>query len=399
MTKTANLIFSFCITEIILLSSVLSQAQPTKQTFLWQGQEREYYAYVPTTYDGGSDLLPVMVFLHGFDGGIDAYNNSIDFQQAANQFHWMIILPQALSAHVEVLGMNIPVGSAWNSGIVMTVMGNSFTPNSDVDDTGFLLALVDSLETVYSLDSDSLFFTGFSMGAFMTYRMAIEHADRINGVAAASGLIPLCFANSTPSQHLNVLHIHGTEDNMIRPDGTASPIPGMGEMTLGLSVDSTIAYWRRVNQCNLAAVANTYADTEDDGMLFTLYTYGSNIDSTRVALLSVEGGKHKWYEEGHDVQYLTVIHDFFTNSHSYSFTGIDEHSCRHRLIIYPNPADNTITVESPHNTRLFIHNACGRIMAIMPLSAGHNVLNVSELPAGFYLLHTANNQTYPLIIH
>ncbi|MCR4965639.1 MAG: T9SS type A sorting domain-containing protein [Bacteroidales bacterium] len=398
MARIANLTLSFCITASILLCSVFSQAQPTKQTFLWQGQEREYYAYVPATYNNDSDILPVMVFLHGFDGGIDSYNNSIDFQQAADQFHWLILLPQALSAHAQVLGMNIPVGSAWNSGIVMTVMGNSFTPNSNVDDAGFLLALVDSLGLAYSLDPDSLFFTGFSMGAFMTHRMAIEHADRINGVAAASGLIPLCFADSTPSSHINVLHIHGTEDNMIHLDGTASPIPGMGQMTLGLSVDSTIAYWRRVNQCNLAAIANTYADTEDDGMLFTLYTYGSNADDTRVALLSMEGGKHKWYEEGYDVQYLTAIHDFFTGSQSYSFTGINDYFQRNQLTFYPNPARDTIIVESPCKTQLFIYNANGRIISSKPLVEGCNVIDVSLCPAGVYLLSTAVGQSATLIV-
>jgi len=375
-----------------------AQAQPTKQTFHWQNEDREYYTFVPDSYDDGADTLPVMVFLHGFDGGIDTYIADIDFQQAADRFHWMIVLPEALSASIEFMGMSVPAGKAWNSGIVMTVMGSSFSPNNDVDDAGFLLALVDSLGISYRLHPDSLFFAGFSMGAFMAHRMAIEHGDRINGVAAASGLIPLCFADSIPIHPISILHIHGTADNIIAPDGTASPIPGMGQMTLGLSVDSTVNYWRRHNHCDGTPTVATYADIEDDGLLFTLHTYANGTDSTRVALLSVDGGQHKWYEEGHDVQYLTAIHDFFTKSNSYSLLGIDLPKRHSSLSVFPNPADDSIVVDSPIPSHLFIHSVDGRTLAVHQLLTGRNMLDISSLHAGIYLLHSTSGQQATLII-
>ena len=394
MMKNKKIFHIFSLMAIFMAFTLWSNAQPPKQTFPWQGQDREYYAYVPASYNS-SDRLPVMVFLHGFDGGIDSYSSSINFQQAADQFHWMIVLPQALSA---TFGGFIPVGNAWNSGIVMTIMGSEFTPNSDVDDAGFLLALVDELGNTYQLDPDSLFFTGFSMGAFMTHRMAIEHADRIAGAAAASGLIPVCFAESTPSRHISVLHIHGTADTFIAPDGTATPIPGMGQMTLGLSVDSTISYWRRVNQCDLPDVTTPFANTANDNMTFTLHTYGSSTDDTRVALLSVDGGKHEWYEDGHDIHYLTAIHDFFTRSQSYEVSGINVPALQASLEVFPNPAHNTVTVESPCDTRLFIYDAAGRIVAERTISAGTNVLDIASCPVGLYLLRTASGQSSQLII-
>ena len=392
MEKATN----FCLTAIFMVCSFFSVAQQSKQTFQWQGEDREYYLYVPASYTSTSDRLPVLVFLHGFDGGIDSYNSSINFQQAADQFHWMIVLPEALTAHYQTSLMNIPVGKTWNSGIVMTIMGNPFIPNSDVDDAGFLMALVDNLGTTYTLDPDSLFFTGFSMGAFMTHRMAIEHSDRIKGVAAASGLIPLCYAESTPAQHITVLHIHGTADNTIKPDGTASPIPMMGEMTLGLSVDATINYWRNANQCDTEAETYAYPNTVNDGMTFTLNTYKNSTDNTRVGFLNVEGGGHQWYEEGHDVQYLTAIHDFFTgNSNN---TGIEETLFHPNLTIYPNPAHNTLTVESPSRTQLSIYGANGQVYGTQSLSTGTNTLDISSYSAGTYLLYTSDGHAAKLII-
>ena len=397
MTNTTSTIHTLSITTILLFSTLLSYAQQPKQTLQWQGTNREYYTYVPTSYDSENGM-PVMVFLHGFDGGIDSYNSSINFQQAADQFHWMIVLPQALTAHYQLGFVDIPTGSAWNSGIEMTIMGNPFVPNSDVDDSGFLLALVDSLGESYNLDTDSLFFTGFSMGAFMTHRMAIEHPDRINAVATASGLVPVCFADSTPSQHISVLHIHGNNDNVVHTDGTASPIPGMGEMTLGLSVENTIEYWRNANQCNLDAETITYADTENDGMMFSLNTYTSSTDDTRVAFLNVDGGEHKWYENGHDVQYLTVVHDFFTRSNSYIFTGIGETSIQATLTVYPSPANSAITIESANNTQLFIHSADGRVIATQSISEGANTIDISSYAAGIYLLRTTDGQVANVVV-
>ena len=280
----------------------------------------------------------------------------------------------------------------------MTIMGSPFVPNSDVDDSGFLLALVDEIGTTYNLNPDSLFFTGFSMGAFMTHRMAIEHPDRINAVATASGLVPVCFADSTPSQHISVLHIHGNNDNVVHTDGTASPIPGMGEMTLGLSVENTIEYWRNANQCNLDAGTITYADTENDGMMFSLNTYTSSTDDTRVAFLNVDGGEHKWYENGHDVQYLTVVHDFFTRSNSYIFTGIGETSIQATLTVYPSPANSAITIESANNTQLFIHSADGRVIATQSISEGANTIDISSYAAGIYLLRTTDGQVANVVV-
>ena len=398
MTNKTNTIRTLSITTILLVSTMLSYAQQPKQSLQWQGENREFYTYIPSSYDSENDRLPIMVFLHGFDGGIDTYNSSINFQQAADQFHWMIVLPQALTAHYQLGFVNIPTGSAWNSGIEMTIMGNPFVPNSDVDDSGFLLALVDSLGESYSLDTDSLFFTGFSMGAFMTHRMAIEHPDRINAIATASGLVPVCFAETTPSQHISVMHIHGNNDDVVHTDGTASPIPGMGEMTLGLSVENTIEYWRNANQCDIEAVTNNYADTENDGMLFTLNTYSSRNDDTRVAFLNVDGGEHKWYEEGHDIQYLTVIHDFFTRSNSYIFTGIGENDIQSTLRVYPNPAYSTVTIESPNSTQLFIHSADGRTIANQKITEGVNTIDISSYAAGVYLLRTSDGKTSTVVV-
>ena len=137
------------------------------QHFTWQNVQREYLVRTPANHDG---LLPVMFFLHGLGDNITRCDQEFNFGQIAEDFGWAIVVPQA---------RNLGMGTMWNVGMT----------NSDVDDAGFLLALLDSLTAQYQLDPDSVFFTGFSMGGFLTHRMAIEHGDRLPACAPAGGLV------------------------------------------------------------------------------------------------------------------------------------------------------------------------------------------------------------------
>ena len=186
--------------SILLMICWTSNLSAQIQHFTWQGVEREYLVRTPTQHDGP---LPVLFFLHGLYGQIVPYDQDFNFSQMAEEFGWAIIVPQALD-----LGM----GTMWNVGMT----------DSDVDDSGFLMALLDSLMLQYHLDPDSIFFTGFSMGGFMTYRMAIEHGDRITACAPVSGLISNALSSVTPVAPVRMLHIHGTDDYIVGYNGYSS---------------------------------------------------------------------------------------------------------------------------------------------------------------------------------
>ena len=156
------------LTLTILLSTILFvNLSAQVQHFTWQGVQRDYLVRIPANHVG---TLPVMFFLHGLGDNITRCDQEYNFQQMSDGFGWAIVVPQA---------RNLGMGNMWNVGMT----------NSNVDDAGFLLALLDSLTVQYQLNPDSVFFTGFSMGGFMTHRMAIEHGDRITACAPVSGLI------------------------------------------------------------------------------------------------------------------------------------------------------------------------------------------------------------------
>ena len=286
------------------------------QHFTWQGVQRDYLVRIPANHDG---TLPVLFFLHGLGDNITNYNQELNFGQIAEEFGWAIVVPQA---------RNLGMGNMWNVGMT----------NSDVDDAGFLMALLDSLTVQYQLDPDSVFFTGFSMGGFMTHRMAIEHGDRITACAPVSGLIYTAQASLTPVAPVRMLHIHGTSDNVVGYNGYSSAFG----MNLGLGVDAILDYWQNANGCSGEPAIDTLPDLKNDGLRFIRYTYNCGTD---LQFLKVVGGTHNWYNSTqHDVGYKEAIYEFFTG-HNLPSSIPDRKTGQ--LRVWPNPTNGILNIQMP----------------------------------------------------
>lgn len=267
---------------LFLLTGNLCFAQI--QTIEWQGMQRQYLVKTPESYES----LPVLFFLHGLGDNINHVNSEHNFQQVADRYNWMVVIPQAI---------NEGNGSMWNAALM----------NSTIDDSGFLMALLDSLAVQYPVNQDSVFFTGFSMGGFMSHRMAIEHGDRINAAAPVSGLITYAMGNQNAVAPVRILHIHGTSDNVVGYDGNSQYFGG----NLGLGVDAILNYWKNANGCTDEPVIDSLPDTHNDGLRFVQYVYPG---TQELRFLKAIGGTHGWYRNAnqHDIDYMEYIHDFFT---------------------------------------------------------------------------------------
>ena len=277
--KTRNLLFT---TVLSLFLGINCFAQI--QTIEWQGIQRQYLVKTPENYKS----LPLLFFLHGLGDNITHADSEHNFQQYADKFNWMIVIPQAIDEGNETM---------WNAALI----------ESNIDDSGFLMALIDSLALQYPVNQDSIFFTGFSMGGFMSHRMAIEHGNRINAAAPVSGLITYAMAAQKAVAPIRILDIHGTEDDIVGYDGNSQYF----NQNLGLSVDAILNYWENANKCTGMPVIDTLPDLQDDGKRFVQYVYPG---TKELRFLKVIGGNHGWYRipYQHDINYMDYIHDFFT---------------------------------------------------------------------------------------
>ena len=359
---------------ILLVLAVGYSLSAQVQHFTWQGVEREYIVRTPTEHSG---LTPVMFFLHGLGGNITNYDQEFNFTQIAEEFGWVIVLPQAI---------NQGLGAMWNAGLT----------SSSIDDAGFLMALLDSLTVQYQLDPDSVFFAGISMGGFMTHRMAIKHGDRINACAPVSGLISNADASQTPVAPVRMLHIHGTGDNVVGYNGYSAAFG----MNIGLGVDAILQYWQNANGCDGAPSVDTLPDLKDDGLRFIRYTYNC---STDLQLLKVVGGVHTWYGDTnqYDVDYKEIIYEFFTG-HALP-SSIPTHEKGH-LQVWPNPTSSVVNIQiadsdSPEIQVFDMYGKLVDVVETMCTSSTQTVqIDLSRFPNGVYFLRRGNGAVAKVVL-
>ena len=359
--KTRNLLL---ITILTILFSANCFAQI--QNFEWQGVQRQYLVRTPDNYES----LPVMFFLHGLGDNITRCDQEFNFTQVAADFGWMVVIPQAL---------NEGYGTMWNAGLTA----------STTNDSGFLMALLDSLAVQYPVNQDSIFFTGFSMGGFMSHRLAIEHGDRINAAAPVSGLITTYMANHTAVTPVRILDIHGTSDPVVGYDGGSEYFG----YQLGLSVENILNYWINANGCVNEPVIDSLPDTQNDGLRFVEYVYSG---TKELRHLKVIGGDHSWYRNAnqHDIDYMDYIHDFFTGKLSYDKVNNPTTGSLH---VYPNPTNGQIKIELSSPTTVEIIDSQGRTVLQQQTDSSLVIIDMKGAQSGIYFVK-ANGMTEKIVI-
>ena len=382
-------------------AALILNAQEIKTT-TWNGVERRYLEYVPATYEA-STPAPVLFCLHGLGQDCQTVFDQSHFYEIAEEKGWILVYPEAMDYAIEIPTVgSYDFGNAWAAGVTITVtftiyempISYDFTLNGAVDDSGFLNSLIDEMESNYNVDADSIFFAGISLGGFMCHRMAIEHGERINGIASVSGLVGTDMQNLTPTANVNVLEVFGTADENIDYENATVERMGFGPFVVGLPAEQTTEYWRSFNNCDEEAILEQYPDTQNDGLTFEMYSYLNGDNDSRVSFLKVINGEHAWYSGGSfDVDYETEIYRFFTNS--LDVTDVDENVCN-AMNVYPNPANDFIQLNLDEPTEVIIYNAMGA-KVMQCISDGK--IDVSNLVDGIYFIQAGASKAKFVINH
>ncbi len=238
------------------------------------GGDRPVVVQIPSGYDPGSPA-PLLILLHG-------YGASGSLQEAYFQ----------LGSEAEARGVvyAFPDGTA-------DQMGSDFWNASDaccdfyatgVDDSAYLIGLVDEIGSHLSIDPKRVYFVGHSNGAFMSYRMACDHAARVAAIVGLAGAMPLDASSCAASEPVSVLAIHGTADDTVPYDGGllfTKDIP---------SAPETVGDWAEIDGCGSVSVDGAPFDFEPliDGAETTPSTFPDCAAGAEVTLWTIEGGGH-----------------------------------------------------------------------------------------------------------
>ncbi len=237
------------------------------------GRDRTYRIYVPFSVNANTPA-PLLLALHGGTGWGKQFqfNSGFDGIAEANQF--LVVYPDGIPLEVKIT----PDGRTWNGG---DCCGNSARDN--VDDVGFLVALIEKLVAEYAVDATRVFAAGHSNGGIMSYRLACERPDKIRAIGLQAGWIAL--DSCTPSRPVSALHIHGTADKNAPFDGGrgAKSISGTGARA---AMDSTRMFATGVG------CAPTHTDTQTGPI--TTIEWDRCPPEVHVRLLKIEGASHAW---------------------------------------------------------------------------------------------------------
>ena len=238
---------------------------------------RFYKVHIPASYSPNKPH-PVLFSFHGGGGDMTIQSNDKFYKliSKSEKEGFVIVFPNGFSK------LKSGKLATWNAG---NCCGDARDQN--IDDIGFVKAILLELKNKISVDEKKIFSIGMSNGAMMSYRLACQMSDVFSGIAAVAGTDNT--QECVPKKAISILHIHAKDDDHILFNG------GIGKaavdkkyITNFTSVPATITKWVNFNECD----KNSLYRTQLEGAYCDEYTKCK--DNTKVKLCVTESGKHSW---------------------------------------------------------------------------------------------------------
>jgi polyhydroxybutyrate depolymerase len=257
-------------TAIPTASSTLSAGE-TLHTLTHGGRERSYITYVPASANG-KEPIPLVFVLHGGTGNAQSAIRMSGFNEITERNGFIAVYPNGTGRLSDEKLLT------WNGGACC-----GYAQEEDVDDVGFMRAIVAELQSQTAIDAKRIYATGMSNGGILSHRLACEAADLFAAIAPVSGT--LNFPPCNPSQPVSVIEFHGTEDQHVPYDGGYGPKSIVNvDFT---SVQYSVGFWVSFDGCSSQPQTISFNDIRHE-------IWTGCADSTSVELYTIIGGGHSW---------------------------------------------------------------------------------------------------------
>ncbi len=256
-------------------------------TIQHDGIERRYLVHAPSGWDGKS-ALPVVLAFHGGGARAEVQRSQSRMNATSDRHQFLLVYPDGTGPTRRRIFRREEVGIlTWNAGLCC---GSAVQQN--VDDVGFVRALLDDLPRRYPIDLQRIYVTGMSNGSMFAHRVAVELADRIAAAAPVAGAIMIRDLAKKPSRPVPILYFHGERDPSAKFDGG----PGRLDKTPHRSVRETVDWWVRANHCGEKPVETR----KDRDYVLERYEPATGQNGAPVEFVRLPEGGHTW-PGGYDV--------------------------------------------------------------------------------------------------
>ncbi len=298
-------ILSVCLLLALLLSLTMSVLAVDVKDSLEEefddeetGQYLPYRLIVPEVYDERY-IFPLVVFFHGAgERGLDNFKQLDNCVQsiADNMPKAIILVPQCdnLSRWVE---------TDWTEGCYST------DQIDESDEMRAVMALIEKIKQEYSVDRDSVYAMGISMGGFAVWDAMVRHNDVFAAGVACCGAGDPSKAEVLKDTPMFVFH--GTNDDAVPYSGSADMVAAI-EAAGGTKVQFTTydgqghgiwdtvyrqeTLYKELKKCNLSdriTVEDNTNDVSGDILPYVLIGAGGVVVIATVAVIVVVTGKKK----------------------------------------------------------------------------------------------------------
>ena len=369
--KCSNLLFLLCLVFFSAKFNYLT-AQITDSIF-WEGKVRTYKYFIPKTYDG-STKVPLVISLHPSFSNADNHMNSARWQIYGDTANFISVYPNGTSKQAG------STNYSWNA--------YNLSTGSTADDAGFLNAVLDSMITYYTVDTCSIYISGFSNGTWMAWRMMCDFTNRFAAVGPLSGswkygkdgfcdhggcdgsVIPKtdppseeAHLNCTPSRKLPYMYYRGTNEVNLTDRAVTDPNGNY--------------FWSRFNECDTLPVVDTILVMGDS----IIREYYKNCDKVDTYIMNVIGNSHLWHASA-----TKQFWNFFKGKSKCDLkTNVADAESGTIFKIFPNPATDKINIHVNGDYTLHILNCLGQSIYNNTFS-GSTSISTTFFPNGFYTL-------------
>lgn len=256
---------------VLALASVGSAQELPPRPIEFGGVTRTYRIYIPPKLEANR-RVPLVLVLHGAGGTGEKLGGTTRFNEVADKNGFVVVYPDGFEKHWNDL-RGIPEWTAHAK---------------NIDDVGFLSALIDRLVTQDQVDSRRVFVTGISNGGLMSHRLGCELSGKIAAIAPVVRTLTVRLSERCkPSRPVPVLMFFGTADKLVPFEG--------GEQKMGsistpvLSARQTIDRWASLDGCGAAPAVENIATRAGERLSFSSCKQGSEVIG-----YILEGAGHSW---------------------------------------------------------------------------------------------------------
>jgi polyhydroxybutyrate depolymerase len=274
------LVMRYRLDAVEVTAGPIVAATGTYETWLQHdGRERTYLLHVPPAAASG-EPLPLFIALHGGGGHADQFDAVAGLIRIADREGFFVAYPSGIDRN-------------WNDG---RIDAGSTAHDENVDDVGFLRAMVADIGDRLPLDERRVYAAGISNGAMMSQRLACEGADFVTAVGLIVGTAPRGFETTCdPGRPVPLIAFLGTADPLVPFEGGKITGPfGLGNRGLVVSAAALEAFWSEYNGCGEPRVESLPDRSRRDDSTVTLHAYADCEAGAAVEVYVIDGGGHTW---------------------------------------------------------------------------------------------------------